>query len=334
MYCPRCNRHFKRRTTFVERCNCGYFFVFTQNSHIEDKLMFFLERKADKNGSRYFSIDTIYSVYRENSRKKLRWFRLLITRSKPNVDKKAFASMYHVWREKSSLRSDYFIHTTSLDKNTHKIDEEFFAYGVERIIVVDDRIKVDVLVKNWEHISKKALIVSGDGYPGYLKIRAKKILEQQPNIRIDFLLDNSLTNIKEQMEKFQICYQVNLTENQIWNILTKGRYSKRSRSLKNDSNIISDTTSKAGAKNKPIDDNIAHNFFQRKETSILSSIFPVSTLGALGVFVANSYADSGSEKETSFFDSLFFWLFVILMIFASLFGSSESGNDNREDDGE
>ena len=68
-------------------------------------------------------------------------------------------------------------------------EKDLFDYGVEKIIIVERSILVDLLVKNGFHADQNALIFSRDGYPDYIVQQARNILKQNSSLPIYFLHD-------------------------------------------------------------------------------------------------------------------------------------------------
>ena len=71
------------------------------------------------------------------------------------------------------------------------LEKDLFDYGVERIIIVERPLLVDLLVKNGFHADQNALIFSRDGYPAYIVQRARKILKESPSLPVYLLHDAS-----------------------------------------------------------------------------------------------------------------------------------------------
>ncbi len=83
--------------------------------------------------------------------------------------------------------------------------------------------KVDLLIKNNKHIEKKALIISSEGYPAYLKPQLQTIFKRQPNIKIGFL-HKPETTIDKQVTCFEQKYQVKLQDKPLWDISANQKY--------------------------------------------------------------------------------------------------------------
>ncbi len=74
-------------------------------------------------------------------------------------------------------------------------EKELIGYGVERIIIVERRLLVDLLVKNAFHADQNALIFSRDGYPSSIVHCAQKILKENKLLPIYLLHDASETGM-------------------------------------------------------------------------------------------------------------------------------------------
>ncbi len=225
MHCPKCEQHYSKKYGTIFNCSCGYRFVFGHNDVIKDRLMFFLERKASQNGTRYFTMDRLYAAYQKHqSHQKSSLKPFFFFRKDQHLSQAYFAKIHYHWQRHSSLSSDKFIDKLSLQAPENPIGEEVFEYGVERIIVVEEPLTVDLFVKNNKHLNKNALIISSEGYPAYLKPHLQTLLQKQPNIKIGFLHKPELT-IEEQIRRFEQKYEVML-KGSVWDISTKQKYTK------------------------------------------------------------------------------------------------------------
>ncbi|WLE97042.1 MAG: hypothetical protein QTN59_20495 [Candidatus Electrothrix communis] len=70
-------------------------------------------------------------------------------------------------------------------------EKDLFDYGVERIIIVERPLLVDLLVKNGFHADQNALVFSRDGYPAYIVQRAQKVLKERDSLPVYLLHDAS-----------------------------------------------------------------------------------------------------------------------------------------------
>ena len=76
-----------------------------------------------------------------------------------------------------------------IDNPTLDIDKKEPLHEVEVIVVTDQNLYVDLLVKNGYDVQYKALIVSKKLYPKHLKPRLKQLLEEKPNLPLFFIHD-------------------------------------------------------------------------------------------------------------------------------------------------
>ncbi len=72
-------------------------------------------------------------------------------------------------------------------------EPDIFDYGVERILVVEHDILVDLFVKNGFHAEQSCLIISANGYPTYLAQRLPELVKKNKNISVFLLHDSSPT---------------------------------------------------------------------------------------------------------------------------------------------
>lgn len=70
-------------------------------------------------------------------------------------------------------------------------EQDIYDYGVERIIIVQHRIHVDLFVKNNMHTAQRALVVSEDGYPSYLISLLNRVLTERPQTPVFILHDGT-----------------------------------------------------------------------------------------------------------------------------------------------
>ncbi|MGI0117949.1 hypothetical protein [Zooshikella sp. RANM57] len=210
-----------------------------------------LELKASALNTRYFTKNMLYSVFLKASAKSLyapliiavifciilstilistlSFFGLIIAlivtgiviilvmnANKPmSIDN--FSDYYKRWMD-AGRNNDYLISQPKLKNPPAKCQEsDIFAYGADRIIVVDDPLFVDCLILNDEHMRSKGLIVSKDGYPLYLKNQFKTLLEQTENIPILLLHSTSQTKVK-MILSIEKSFNVKLNPKQVFDI--------------------------------------------------------------------------------------------------------------------
>ena len=63
-------------------------------------------------------------------------------------------------------------------------ERDLHDYGVEKLLIVDDDLLVDLFVKNGLHAEHRALVLSESGYPEYLLPTARRLLEERSDLPI------------------------------------------------------------------------------------------------------------------------------------------------------
>lgn len=103
-----------------------------------------------------------------------------------------FDRLVHLWR-KDGKPIEKLIDEPSLHEPPPEWSEpDIYDYGVERLLIVERDVLVDLLVRNGIHAEQRALVISESGYPDYLLPVARRVLEEQPDVPI-FLLHDATT---------------------------------------------------------------------------------------------------------------------------------------------
>jgi len=68
-------------------------------------------------------------------------------------------------------------------------EPDVFDYGVERILIVQHDLLVDLFVRNGLHTKERALVISETGYPKYLLDHARQLLQRSPELPVFLLHD-------------------------------------------------------------------------------------------------------------------------------------------------
>jgi hypothetical protein len=116
------------------------------------------------------------------------------------------------WQIKSANQSQPVpIHLAKLidEPNLHTPPPDYregdlYDYGVERIVLADDPLLVDLLVRNGFHKEKHALIVAMDGYPAHLVPVARRLTEDSPSLPV-FLIHAPATDPQTMQERAMTC---------------------------------------------------------------------------------------------------------------------------------
>ncbi len=225
MKCPECSTNWKYRNGMT--CKCGYGFVFSPKiDGIADGKFNFVIRHANKNGTVYFTKEQLFTSYciKLNQLNKTEiiasvifgllslfftyvriyplvfifgsicifmiWSQIIIKGSE-----KAFNKNLEKWQRKKG-KIEKMIIKPSLQSPPPKWNtEDIYDYGVEKILIVQGNILVDMFVLNDFHSEQRCIVLSETGYPNYICQRAKKILTDNKDISVYYLHDSTVEGI-------------------------------------------------------------------------------------------------------------------------------------------
>jgi hypothetical protein len=226
MKCQSCSQKWPQKNGM--RCSCGHYFTFNPKlDGFSDGKFAAAIRSASRNDSIYFTGLHIYTALCLTLLRKTKIsliigiislllsiiflifaiipvvmfsgfvsFACLISffSSKNQVKKitpEVFNKALNRWKKNNKL-SDKFIKKTNLSKPPPKWKEtDIYDYGVEKILIVQEDIQVDLFVLNNFHIEQRALIISANSYPDYLIHQAKEIIKENSRIPVYLLHDSS-----------------------------------------------------------------------------------------------------------------------------------------------
>lgn len=108
---------------------------------------------------------------------------------RPTVDRFVFDECLKQW--KSHGRSiDKLLSEPSLHEPPPEWTEpDIYDYGVERVLIVERDILVDLFVRNGFHAEQRTLVLSESGYPSYLVPVARKLIEERSDLPVFLLHD-------------------------------------------------------------------------------------------------------------------------------------------------
>jgi len=69
--------------------------------------------------------------------------------------------------------------------------EDIYEHGVERLLIVQRDILVDLFVRNGWHAEQRALVIAESGYPAHLTEYARNLLKERPDLPVFLLHDAS-----------------------------------------------------------------------------------------------------------------------------------------------
>jgi hypothetical protein len=222
MICPTCKINHKKSEGW--RCKCGYSFVFrpdVDNGMTDNKFMLIL-RKASADGRYYFTFPQLYYFCCTVKGKIISYgivakyivggffalvffsemwplvlFLIALTAFMHSIthynrtppSEKEFRKMVREWSNIKGVPNKMLVKPSLHHPPPQFPEGDLYDYGVERIIIVEHQLLVDLLVKNGFHTDQRALIFSADGYPSYIAERAKILLKASSDLPIYLLHD-------------------------------------------------------------------------------------------------------------------------------------------------
>jgi hypothetical protein len=232
MKCPECrNSH---RAKLGQTCSqCGYHFAFNPKSSDTPKMTDgkFLSyvRTASRFGTQYFTGNQLYAAYCRAQRFS-RWPLLIVGVAllgvglafllsapncfafgllglgalflfsgifgKPKIVSPQDFQRYIETFQKEGKPIEMLIDKPALHEPPPDWPEpDIYDYGVERLLIVERNILVDLFVKNEQHTEQRMLVISENGYPSYLLPVAKKLLDERPGLPVFLLHDATFEGI-------------------------------------------------------------------------------------------------------------------------------------------
>ncbi len=227
MKCPACGAQHKKRDG--TRCRCGYSFVFTDPSarQMSDSRFLAILEKATADGVYFVTPRQLYFEYCRKMRQKgpakpavaalvalggtaalwltgyeslAVWCGVIVVAativclyrlfSRP-MEFPEFQGIIEKYRRAGGReRLHHVLDKPSLQQPPPDWQEpDIYRYGVERVLLVQRDILVDLFVLNGLHAEQRTLVISETGYPEYLRPRVKAILTENPKTPVFFLHD-------------------------------------------------------------------------------------------------------------------------------------------------
>lgn len=226
MKCPECQHQHPAK--YGQTCGrCGYQFAFNPKSSdtigmTDGKFLSFI-KAASKDGTQYFTGNQLYSAYcrrQSTSRWPAIFFGVIVLVIGGGITLFAAKILGYgmlvfglllilgaILGSRNVMSSEQFEQLTQKFRQSGKpieklIDQpelnepppnwpepDIYDYGVERILIVQRDILVDLFVKNEIHTTQRTLIISEKGYPQYLLPVAVKLLEERPDLPVFLLHD-------------------------------------------------------------------------------------------------------------------------------------------------
>ena len=211
MKCPKCKANHPYSRGMV--CsNCNRRFVFDpKTSKMTDGYFTFLLSKVSEKGTYHFTLNQLFALsfrkYRAGKYTITRLFLSLVAiifvtiitifrddvtfalfmviipiifiwslfKGKPAFTTSFLDNALKSWSKKEKSPSKLILKSGKLAE-VGNIDKEFFAYGVEGIIICDQDLYVDLIVLNGWHKESKCAVISKNGYPATIYGQCKHLL--------------------------------------------------------------------------------------------------------------------------------------------------------------
>lgn len=239
MKCPKCSYNQPYRSGMV--CGkCKYRFVVDpkRDGYTDGKFATAL-RRVSKNGTQYFTFHQFYAtlfvhrplfpsgclaavlagaagavVYNLSESLFLAAFFAIGAGLLGMFGKRLFPSMappenkirglWNQWYPKAEKQEHLFLSKpTLITPPATAPEKDIYDYGVEGILIVDEDIYVDLLVKNKLHTEFRLLIIAQSAYPSYLHEQANRLLAERSDLPV-YLLHNGVTIVKNMTTKFAL----------------------------------------------------------------------------------------------------------------------------------
>ncbi len=93
------------------------------------------------------------------------------------------------WLERGNTAEGLLQVPSLVDAPAPADEPDIYDYGVEGIVIVQEDIYVDLLVRNEFHVENKVLVLSQTGYPHYLVEKTNQLLAERSDLPVFFLHD-------------------------------------------------------------------------------------------------------------------------------------------------
>jgi len=231
MKCPKCGSDQKAKLGMTCG-GCQYEFVFNpkewETYKLTDGKFASYIRAASQNDTAYFTENQLYGVYCRRQSKQVWPFAvagviLLIAtfflfvyvhfvagiiacflgiasvatsfenqKINRNTRRSSFQCLLESWN-KAGNSLEWMITEPALHEPPPDWSEpDIYDYGVERILIVERDLLVDLFVKNGVHAEQRMLVIAESGYPNYLLPIARRLLNERPDLPV-FLLHDATT---------------------------------------------------------------------------------------------------------------------------------------------
>ena len=184
MQCPTCGTQQRYRVGMT--CHeCGYDYVISPKirPYLSDRKVHTAIKHVSDDGARCFTVNQVIADMAR--RRKLRLGLRRASRKLTFGEAQRAIITYHAHTGRlPGLLTQPMLET---DVPAPWPEPDLGDYGAERILVVDDRLVVDLLVRTWVHVNAHTVILSIDGYPAEARERARALVRERPEVPVVLL---------------------------------------------------------------------------------------------------------------------------------------------------
>ncbi len=197
MICPRCN-HDQRRRLGMRCSSCRYTFTLDpkQPPYCADRRFMHWVDVVSDNGNRWYTPRQLHSAMFARRNRGL--LRRLVPAKGSRMIESTVAAMARWQRARRELRTvvDQAVFEKTGKGASRWPEPDLDDYGAEGVLIVDDPLLVDLLVRNQAHTRCKVAIIAANGYPRRVATAIKPTVAARPDLPI-FLLHGTSDDVTE-----------------------------------------------------------------------------------------------------------------------------------------
>ncbi len=227
MKCPQCKTLNRRASSGTKCTKCGYRFAFSPKSdQMTDRKFLTLLHKVSHHNKLFYTEAQLYPALRPAPLigsimgiivlaamlafglsfflDLILWLPLVLIGAATAIYRARHQSLHasplpqlrkklqhhlKAWQQSNGPLKNLITQPSLLDPPPQWQEADIYAYGAERLLIVERMLLVDWLVKNNFHSQARVLILTEQGYPDYLLPLARKLLAQRPDLPVFLLHD-------------------------------------------------------------------------------------------------------------------------------------------------
>jgi hypothetical protein len=217
MRCPHCQHNQRYRYGMV--CSkCSYRFVLNPKAppYSADRAFAKSIVAASGDGRRWYTANLLHeAIFRPRNRSVLRRLFLAPGSSDVGATRAALEQWIAARNSAGNLVDKLSLGDLSFESAAWP-EPDLFDYGAEGVLVVDDRILVDLLVRNGVHTDARVAVISADGYPQAVTERMHAAAADRSDLPV-FLLHSSGVGAAEELDR-RIRGRLSLEEHPVFDL--------------------------------------------------------------------------------------------------------------------